>query len=422
LFCLNLKTMKKLILSIAAIMIAFALKAQTWTAAQVTGTTENLRGVCMTSATNAYACGFNSTIAKTTDGGINWTATVFPGGFNLFSVDFASATTGLVVGDNGISPGGQVNCAVIKRTTNGGNSWTDITAPDTGNYWLRAVAFADASTAIAVGSNGKIIRSTDAGASWTSISSPSNQTLWDVNFPTASTGYAVESYYTGSSYSTRVLKTSDGGITWTAIGSSISGLAFAISFISDTEGWLAVSGEIFGTTDGGSTWTQLCSNTGIQSNDILFLSSGNGRVGGSYLAVRTSTDGGITWSTETSGSSGSINALSFINATTGIAVGDGGTILRYTPSVVGLTDVQARKHVLQLYPNPVKDLITAELKTDFTGAVDVQVLDLTGRTILTGTLSGNKIQLDISELPEGCYFFMVSEGEVKRVAKFIKQD
>ncbi|HOP50502.1 MAG TPA: YCF48-related protein, partial [Ignavibacteriales bacterium] len=75
----------------------------------------------------------------------------------LNSIAFANASTAVAVGYNG----------TIIRSTNGGLTWQNITSPT--SQQLNSIAFANASTAVAVGYNGTIIRSTDGGQNWTNI-------------------------------------------------------------------------------------------------------------------------------------------------------------------------------------------------------------------------------------------------------------
>jgi photosystem II stability/assembly factor-like uncharacterized protein len=62
--------------------------------------------------TTAYACGFGE-VRKTTNGGQSWTSQPVSVFGNLVGIDFVNATTGWVVGAEGS----------IFNTTNGGVTW-----------------------------------------------------------------------------------------------------------------------------------------------------------------------------------------------------------------------------------------------------------------------------------------------------------
>jgi photosystem II stability/assembly factor-like uncharacterized protein len=127
----------------------------------VSGTTEDLYGVFFTSLTRGYACGSAGTIirtntdgdswttrnsgttndlrsvyfigdtgicvgssgslTKTTDGGITWNASGISGYGSLYSVQMLSTTNIWSSGDD----------TYIKKTTNGGSSWTSSVPPNT---------------------------------------------------------------------------------------------------------------------------------------------------------------------------------------------------------------------------------------------------------------------------------------------------
>jgi uncharacterized protein (DUF1501 family) len=71
---------------------------------------------------------------------------------------------------------------------------------------------------------------------------------------------------------------------------------------------------------------------------------------------------------------------------------------------------------LKLYPNPVKDLLHIQYQLEFRGAVNLQVLDSAGRTVLSlkqeGLFGPNTVSLDVSPLKEGIYHLhMIHKGK-----------
>lgn len=73
----------------------------------------------------------------------------------------------------------------------------------------------------------------------------------------------------------------------------------------------------------------------------------------------------------------------------------------------------------QLFPNPAQDYITLNLPSD--ANVNYSILDLTGRSLITGTTTRQK-QIDISILMPGMYLIAISDNDHNNhTLKFIKQ-
>lgn len=296
--------------------------------------------------------------------------TVRPEG-NLRGVFFADATTGWIVGSQGR----------IYATTDGGVTWAAQSSGTTAQ--LNRVQFASRTTGWAVGAGGTILKTTDGGAAWTALSSGTSNVLTGLSFVTAATGWTVGGEGT-------LLKTTDGGARWTRQESGTAATLGAVSFASERKGWVDASGEILSTGDGGASWsrrtTEFMSFTGIphlalfadarfvsetrgtfvgthRGGDVIFTTTDGGATwtivemhanfaqwrgvafgdGAHFWAVGSkglfetdqamiaaSTDGGLTWVDQASPTAQPLNGVWFVSATTGWAVGDGGTVLRTT--------------------------------------------------------------------------------------------
>jgi hypothetical protein len=80
---------------------------------------------------------------------------------------------------------------------------------------------------------------------------------------------------------------------------------------------------------------------------------------------------------------------------------------------------------LQVYPNPVEDILTVAYQSDNTYNLDAQIITLNG-VILPGKLlydNGSVFlnQFDVSKLPSGRYFIRVSDGRRAISKPFVKQ-
>jgi len=209
-------------------------------------------------------------IRRSTNAGATW-ASVFSGPGNG---QFTSFNAMAFSGSNGIAVG---DFEVIARTTNGGATWS---AANTGTSALRAAAWANATTAIAVG-DGIIRRSTNSGQTWTTVWS-GNGTLRAVSFPSATVGFAAGS---GGD----LLRSTDGGATWTPLGANLPDgfpVFNSLWFASTTEGYAAANDRILRTTNGGLHWSWYQAPHPLRQ--LHFQSPTNGfAVGDNGLLMRT---------------------------------------------------------------------------------------------------------------------------------------
>ncbi len=97
---------------------------------------------------------------------------------------------------------------MIQKTTDAGRNWVDL--PVSGDDILSDVFFVDASTGWVVGGNGVILRTSNSGESWERQESNSPEKLRSVVFINENVGWAVG----GELGVNVVLQTEDSGQTW----------------------------------------------------------------------------------------------------------------------------------------------------------------------------------------------------------------
>jgi hypothetical protein len=88
----------------------------------------------------------------------------------------------------------------------------------------------------------------------------------------------------------------------------------------------------------------------------------------------------------------------------------------YTPVSVGVSEI-ANDNSIELYPNPVSDMLTIKNVS----ATDLQVYDLLGRNIDVAdaiNYSESELRLDVSSLSPGIYFLRNKH----KLIRFIKQN
>lgn len=148
----------------------------TWTAA--TGFI-NAEDVTYASSDTLYAVGGDEKIARSVNGGLNW-STIYSGVFqNVFlGVDFYGKNHGMVVGEDG----------KVLTTTNGGNSWTVGNVGST--HLLRVAHLFDSLNFMAAGTPEGVFVTSNGGLNWISdYQGGNNYALYSAAFTPSGSGF-----------------------------------------------------------------------------------------------------------------------------------------------------------------------------------------------------------------------------------------
>lgn len=267
----------------------------------------------------------NNTDQHTVDGGSTWTPQLLPSSAWIYGRYFTDSLNGWAVG-------AQQN---IIHTTDGGTTWTTqmggINSGLSNAYSFEDVHFADTLHGIAVGDNGLLFTTNDAGTTWTNRESGGATETLGITGTDANHLWAAQTFG-------EVLSTTDGGQHWSRVNIALANyLVYGVSFIDNLNGWAVASaanageGLVFHSSDGGKTWTQQTSRRQLYAIKALSASTVVAVGGDSFgpILVR-STDGGATWTENDTLSAGVLYGLTFVNATTGWAVGQFGTVIKTT--------------------------------------------------------------------------------------------
>src|SRR5258708_35574758 len=200
---------------------------------------------------------------RTADAGASWTATtpripaLTSGAWASMQFAFATATTGVGVSDPDVQLAG--NRAVMIRTTDGGQSWSQVALQDwvpTGGltFVSSTQAFASGYSNIPAGAViGQLWTSADAGRSWTPVEGTLVPFLvYAIDFSDRLHGFAAGGHF--SKYEERpwrgLLVTSDGGRTWSvrylSPHADRSNPITRLRFVDSAPGWAAVGGSAEG--------------------------------------------------------------------------------------------------------------------------------------------------------------------------------
>jgi photosystem II stability/assembly factor-like uncharacterized protein len=329
-----MKTTLRLLLLLLILQSPGFVHAQSWTLISPVKTQSSIRSVFMTSASTGYEIDdLDDRVLQTRNGGQTWTRQGTAFSLTPTSLWMFNDTVGLIATSTGTfykttdgfltrtsistSTGSSKsmyfidNNINIKKTTNGGSSWTLITTGNTNT--LFGLHFVDANTGFACGGSGTVIKTTDGGTSWPPLSTGFTFNLNDVLFTTTSAGVAVGS----NGYITR---TTDGGTTWTAITSPTTQSLTKLYYANNILFAVGANGVLLKSVNGGLNWTSTA--LGNKDHYTLHINSlGVGLIGSDATIFKT-TDFGATWTICQAGLPHSyLNKISFANDQVGIAVG-----------------------------------------------------------------------------------------------------
>lgn len=135
----------------------------------------------------------------------------------------------------------------IAKSRDGGKNWTTYQG-FTFENWLNDITCPEGNICYACGSVGKIIKSNNRGDTWEEKDLPFNNYLKTIYFIDNDFGF------TGGQYGA-LARTTDGGVTWQIIQTELRTTIIEIYFYSKDEGYIVTTtGAIGKTIDGGLTW------------------------------------------------------------------------------------------------------------------------------------------------------------------------
>ena len=259
-------------------------------------------------------------IKKTTDGGITWTKQTSGTTNDLFAIYFLDANKGFISGAND----------TVLKTIDGGKTWTQIpipTLPSGFNYShdYSSVYFLNQDVGWISAFLGVTLKTTDGGSTWKGITTNDFVITIKTAFIDNNTGFIID-------FDGNIQKTINSGANWKSKYSRTDQDYFTSIFFQNTKiGWAVGFGSIVNTIDGGETWTEkkgidLSGNQYLTS--VFFTDTKTGYIFNGSGSFNKTIDGGITWTKQSVGLRISVNAVSFIDNNNGWVVGSDGTIIK----------------------------------------------------------------------------------------------
>lgn len=266
--------------------------------------------VWASSATTFYSAG-SSSVAKSTNAGINWTTQNFGLG-DILSICFSDSLNGILCGRQGL----------IRKTSNGGANWDVMTSGTALDIY--SVIYSNPQTVFASVQGGGFLKSTNGGLNWALTYPPenNNNTLFRV------TALNVNEIFVSGAYGT-ICKSTNGGINWLPLFGAINNDIYYSNFADENNGYASSFNSVIKTTNGGTNWTKLTSvSTGgpvkFRNANTGFLAAMNAGI------IYKTTNGGINFNTVLTGYPTTFRAFSFINDNTGFTVTSSGKTLKTT--------------------------------------------------------------------------------------------
>lgn len=200
--------------------------------------------------------------------------------------------------------------------------------------WLHAVYFLDERRGWVAGGGGALLQTSDGGESWQSVQRPTEDSIRDIYFQDANTGWIVceRDIYklrTKDEARTYMMKTADGGRSWQQV--NLAGADARLVRAVFTEGGCAwafgEAGVLYSSRDGGLSWSRKPSPTRYLLLGGTFIDKDHGWLVGARSTILQTFDGGETWRAGVvDGRDIRFTAVSFVEQRIGWAVGAEGRI------------------------------------------------------------------------------------------------
>lgn len=240
--------------------------------------------------------------------GVSLSQVDFGGIRNFYSVSFIDGSHGWIIGESGC----------IMNTKNGGRVWMPETRFTQNS--LFDIHFADSINGWIAGENGGLWRTINRGQSWIEVK---NSLKGDVlNILAFSETYGLVFVRNSG-----LMESFTGGIIWNPVNGTLPKHS---TFIKSSESYFTLNTNAIYSYKGGVHGNLLDSLEGTSFHSIYFVDTLHGWLQGAKFGrsyIMHSNDGGLTWTPQYREIAKKNYNFSFLNADTGYALGDSGSVL-----------------------------------------------------------------------------------------------
>ncbi len=335
---------------------------------------QSFGAVFFTNNNTGFAANRYSNLFKTIDGGNNWSLIPLN---NITSIFFTDSITGYVAGSNGN----------IRKTTNSGVNW--VSQISSTNHDLNKVYFPNENVGYAVGKNGTMIKT------W--IVTVDNLTICPGDTAILTAGgdgvnYIWSNGATGNSISVAPTSTT----AYTVIGFSADGFSDTVVAV--------------------VTVTQQPNATIMIDNPII--------IPGQSALLCASGCNSYTWNT------GEITPCITVSpsvTTTYTVIGEiqcglsdtATAFITVDTTTSAAADINKENYKFILYPSPANEKVTIESSQILTGSLSFYTVS--GMELIRQQINDFKIEINISNLPNGIYFIKLIYDKKIEIRKIIKE-
>ena len=339
----------------------------------ITNTTTNFNSISFTNENNGVAVGKDVTLAngkayQTTDGGLTWVM-VNSGTSSYNDVFFQNANRGWIAADSGY----------ILETINSGQTWGNLTHIGTQNF--NCIHFPTDTVGFVAGDNGCIYKTSDLGLSWDTLDSGTLLSINDIFFTDGLNGWIVGD----GGY---IAATLNGGNTWTQVSQpffgfmNIHGFAYNASYANA----IAVGnlGDALFSSNSGMNWSIFSSGVTSTLNKVAFTNNLAGVIVGENGVILRTEDGGTTWMRDSVwGVTENLKGICWASDTLAYVCGVNGIILKSQSDISSVRPIIKNNMDISAFPNPFIDVLAIRIELGKSSVVQINVLDVTGRILLT---------------------------------------
>ena len=206
-----------------------------------------------------------------------------------------------------------------------------------------------------------------------------------------------------------------------------------IQFTDREHGWMSAKdeGAFYRTIDGGKLWVDIpYENRFNQFFNSFFFFNNSKAIASTFLFcnILTSEDGGLHWAYQEQLPPFQLYAITFVNDSTGWAVGTNGAILKFQGSYFKSDESGPMLPALAgNYPNPFNSKTTIYFNLSRPQEVSISIYNVIGKSIETLTVSStiqgkNEINWQPQNSAAGLYFIKIQCQEFTKVVKclFVK--